>query len=99
MAGHDTGMWIGYALAVDYPDRVACLAVAEAAVPGLSGSPPLFGSRAANDRLWHFTFNRLDRRGASHRCRGREHDETGRGRGPQLRFPQMSRLLRPRVVL
>jgi len=54
VAGHDTGMWIGYALAADYPDRVACLAVAEAAVPGLSGSPPLFGSTAANDRLWHF---------------------------------------------
>src|SRR5262249_2666198 len=33
--------------------------VAEAAMPGVSPSPPLFGSTAANDRLWHFAFNRL----------------------------------------
>ncbi len=59
VAGHDTGMWIGYALAADYPDRVACLAVAEAAMPGVSPSPPLFGSTQANDGLWHFAFNRL----------------------------------------
>jgi len=59
VAGHDTGMWISYALAADYPDRVARLAVAEAAMPGVSPSPPLFGSTAANDRLWHFAFNRL----------------------------------------
>jgi pimeloyl-ACP methyl ester carboxylesterase len=59
VAGHDTGLWIGYALAADYPDRVDRLAVAEAAMPGVSPSPPLFGSTAANDRLWHFAFNRL----------------------------------------
>ena len=59
VAGHDTGMWIGYALAADHPDRVACLAVAEAAMPGVSPSPPLFGSTQGNDRLWHFAFNRL----------------------------------------
>ena len=46
-------------MAADYPDRVARLAVAEAAMPGVSPSPPLFGSTAANDRLWHFAFNRL----------------------------------------
>ena len=59
VAGHDTGMWIGYALAADHPHRVDHLAVAEAAMPGVSPSPPLFGSTAANDRLWHFAFNRL----------------------------------------
>jgi pimeloyl-ACP methyl ester carboxylesterase len=59
VAGHDTGMWIGYALAADHPGRVTRLAVAEAAMPGVSPSPPLFGSTAANDRLWHFAFNRL----------------------------------------
>ena len=59
VAGHDTGMWIGYALAADHPDRVDRLAVAEAAMPGVSPSPPLFGSTAANDRVWHFAFNRL----------------------------------------
>ncbi|WP_037961549.1 alpha/beta fold hydrolase [Streptomyces violens] len=60
MVGHDVGMWTGYALAADHPDRLDRLALAEAAVPGLSPSPPLFGSREANDRLWHFAFNRLD---------------------------------------
>jgi pimeloyl-ACP methyl ester carboxylesterase len=59
VAGHDTGMWIGYALAADHPGRVGRLAVAEAAMPGVSPSPPLFGSTPANDRLWHFAFNRL----------------------------------------
>jgi len=59
VAGHDTGLWIGYALAADHPDRVARLAVAEAAMPGVSASPPLFGSTQANNQLWHFAFNRL----------------------------------------
>ena len=59
VAGHDTGLWIGYALAADHPDRVDRLAVAEAAMPGVSPSPPLFGPGQANDRLWHFAFNRL----------------------------------------
>jgi pimeloyl-ACP methyl ester carboxylesterase len=54
VVGHDTGMWIGYALAADHPDRVDRLVVAEAAMPGVSPSPPLFGASAANDRLWHF---------------------------------------------
>jgi len=59
VSGHDTGMWIGYAVAADHPSRVDRLAVAEAAMPGVSPSPPLFGSMAANERLWHFAFNRL----------------------------------------
>jgi pimeloyl-ACP methyl ester carboxylesterase len=59
VAGHDTGMWIGCALAADHPDQIDRLAVAEAAMPGVSASPPLFGSAQANDRLWHFAFNRL----------------------------------------
>jgi pimeloyl-ACP methyl ester carboxylesterase len=59
VAGHDTGMWIGYALAADHPGRIDRLAVAEAAMPGVSPSPPLFGPTQANDRLWHFAFNRL----------------------------------------
>src|SRR5215467_13311982 len=32
VAGHDTGMWIGYALAADHPGRIDRLAVAEAAM-------------------------------------------------------------------
>jgi pimeloyl-ACP methyl ester carboxylesterase len=59
MAGHDTGMWIGYALAADHPDRLARLAVAETPLPGLSPSPPLLANAHLNDALWHFAFNRL----------------------------------------
>ena len=59
VAGHDTGMWIGYALAADHPDRVARLAVAETPLPGVSPSPPLFGPARLNNALWHFAFNRL----------------------------------------
>ncbi|MEU7138608.1 alpha/beta hydrolase [Nocardia sp. NPDC046473] len=59
MVGHDIGMWIGYALAADHPDRLDRLAVAEAAIPGLSPEPSLFSSTEANNRLWHFAFNRL----------------------------------------
>src|SRR5215467_15044593 len=59
VAGHDTGMWVGYALAADHPDRVACLALAETPLPGVSPSPPLFANAHLNDALWHFAFNRL----------------------------------------
>jgi pimeloyl-ACP methyl ester carboxylesterase len=59
VAGHDTGMWIGYALAADHPDRVARLAVAETPLPGVSPSPPLFSGAHLNNALWHFAFNRL----------------------------------------
>jgi len=59
VAGHDTGMWIGYALAADHPDRVARLAVAETPLPGVSPSPPLFAPMRLNNALWHFAFNRL----------------------------------------
>jgi pimeloyl-ACP methyl ester carboxylesterase len=59
VAGHDTGMWIGYALAADHPGRVAALAVAETPLPGVSPSPPLFANAHLNNALWHFGFNRL----------------------------------------
>ena len=59
VAGHDVGMWTAYALAADHPEMVERLVVAEAAIPGLSVSPPLLGPGQVNDRLWHFGFNRL----------------------------------------
>jgi pimeloyl-ACP methyl ester carboxylesterase len=59
MAGHDTGMWIGYALAADHPGRLDRLAVAETPLPGVSPSPPLFAPARLNNALWHFAFNRL----------------------------------------
>jgi pimeloyl-ACP methyl ester carboxylesterase len=72
VAGHDTGMPIGYALAADHPDRVECLSVAEAALPGVGDSPAMFGDTAGNNRLWHIPFNRIDELNEQ-LVRGREH--------------------------
>lgn len=59
MVGHDVGMWTGYAMAVDRPERIASVALGEAVVPGLSASPPLLADdRGISDLLWHFAFNR-----------------------------------------
>ena len=58
--GTDTGMPISYALAVDHPDKVERLAVAEAVIAGVTPSPPLIGNKQANDQLWHIPFNRLE---------------------------------------
>lgn len=60
MVGHDTGMWIGYALAADYPERLDRLAVAETPIPGLSPSPPLLSNARLDAQLFHFGFNWLD---------------------------------------
>jgi pimeloyl-ACP methyl ester carboxylesterase len=59
VVGHDTGMPIAYALAADHPERVDHLVVAEAPLPGISTSPPVFGPKWLNDRVWHIGFNRL----------------------------------------
>src|SRR3546814_7392182 len=58
VAGHDIGMWIGFAMAADHADRVKQLAVADAMIPGVTPSPQLFGPAARNNRSWHFAFNR-----------------------------------------
>jgi pimeloyl-ACP methyl ester carboxylesterase len=66
------GMWTAYAAAADHPDRIERLVLAEASIPGVAPSPPLLGPEAANDRLWHFAFNR--KRGLNEELvRGREH--------------------------
>src|SRR5215212_4863116 len=70
--GHDTGLIIGYALAADHPDRVACLALAEIpGPPGVPPGPPLFLPESLNNKLWHIPFNRVDRV-AEQLVRGRE---------------------------
>jgi pimeloyl-ACP methyl ester carboxylesterase len=60
VVGHDLGMWIAYALSADHPQRVSRVAMAEAVVPGLSDSPPLFMPKGAVNRQFHFAFNRLE---------------------------------------
>jgi pimeloyl-ACP methyl ester carboxylesterase len=59
VAGVDTGMLIGYALAADHPGRVARLAVGEAPLPGIGPPAPLILPDQVVDRLWHIPFNQL----------------------------------------
>jgi len=57
--GHDVGMWIAYALAADYPEKVERLAVMEAVLPGLGLNPPFFSSTIQDIKRWQFVFNPL----------------------------------------
>ncbi|WP_018266003.1 alpha/beta fold hydrolase [Methylosinus sp. LW4] len=59
VAGHDVGMWIGYALATDHPEAVERMALTEAVIPGLAPSPPIFVPPSDNIFLWHFLFNQI----------------------------------------
>jgi pimeloyl-ACP methyl ester carboxylesterase len=59
VVGHDIGMWTGYALAADHPDRVGRLAVVDAIIPGVTPTPSFFSPAAVTQRLWHFGFNQL----------------------------------------
>lgn len=59
VAGHDVGMWIGYALASDYPEAVERIALAEAVIPGLAPAPSIFAPPADTIFLWHFMFNQI----------------------------------------
>jgi pimeloyl-ACP methyl ester carboxylesterase len=59
LAGHDVGAWIAYAMAADFPRRVARLALLDGAIPGVSPPPSALAPPAVNNRVWHFGFNRL----------------------------------------
>jgi pimeloyl-ACP methyl ester carboxylesterase len=59
VVGVDTGLIIAYALAADYPDRVARLAVGEAPIPGITPPFPLILPDPLVDRLYHLPFNQL----------------------------------------
>jgi pimeloyl-ACP methyl ester carboxylesterase len=71
IVGHDVGMVIAYALASDHRDRLDRLVVAEAPLPGVASSPPLFVPDSINNRLWHISFNRTTEIN-EHLVRGRE---------------------------
>jgi len=70
--GTDTGMPIAYAVAADHPDRVERLVLAEAPLPGVTPSPPLFLPPLLNARLWHLAFNQLPAEVNEALVRGRE---------------------------
>ena len=57
--GHDIGMWIGYALASDYPADIKKIALTEAVIPGLAPAPSIFIKPQENIFLWHFMFNQV----------------------------------------
>ena len=60
VVGHDLGTWIGYAHAAHWPGDVRRLVVMDAALPGITPSPPPgIPSAEANLKTWHFAFNRL----------------------------------------
>lgn len=60
LAGHDVGMWIAFAMAVDRPDRVKKVALGEAIIPGVFETPPIVcDDGQTNEFLWHHMFNRL----------------------------------------
>ena len=60
MVGHDCGMWVGYAMAADQPERIERIALGEAIIPGVAESPPLIpDERPLNDFLWHNNFCRV----------------------------------------
>ncbi|WP_069352750.1 alpha/beta fold hydrolase [Burkholderia cenocepacia] len=59
MVGHDIGVWTGYVMVADHPERVVRAALGEAIIPGVSPSVPLLvEDRHVSDRMWHFNFNR-----------------------------------------
>ena len=59
MVGHDCGMWVGYAMAADRPERITRIALGEAIIPGVADSPPLLPEdRRMSDFLWHNNFCR-----------------------------------------
>lgn len=57
--GHDIGMWIGYAIASDFPDSVQKLIVTEASIPGVTEFPDLMVPRELIKFRAQFLFNRL----------------------------------------
>ena len=59
VAGVDTGLLIGYALAADHPGRVVRLAVGEARLPGITLPDALIGPDQVIGRLLHIPFNQL----------------------------------------
>ena len=71
--GHDMGARVAYAFAVQYPDRLLSLTVAEAFIEGLAGTAEFWRVAPANARTQHFArFARVDEALARHQGREEE---------------------------
>ena len=65
--GHDIGARVAYAFAVQYPERLLSLTVAEAFIEGLSGTTAFKLAASLNPRTRHFaSFARVDESVAEH---------------------------------
>ncbi len=53
VVGHDIGLMVAYAYAVQFPGETEKLAVMDAFLPGVPGWEPIYN----NPNIWHFRFN------------------------------------------
>ena len=71
--GHDIGARVAYAFAVQYPERLLSLTVAEAFIEGLAGSAEFKRFAPTNPRTQHFArFARVDEALAEHQGKEEE---------------------------
>jgi pimeloyl-ACP methyl ester carboxylesterase len=71
--GHDIGARVAYAFAVQYPERLLSLTVAEAFIEGLAGTAEFKRFAATNPRTQHFArFARVDEALAEHQGKEEE---------------------------
>jgi pimeloyl-ACP methyl ester carboxylesterase len=71
--GHDIGARVAYAFAVQYPERLLSLTVAEAFIEGLAGSAEFKRFAPTNPRTQHFAhFARVDEAVAEHQGKEEE---------------------------
>ena len=71
--GHDIGARVAYAFAVQYPERLLSLTVAEAFIEGLAGSAEFKRFAPTNSRTQHFArFARVDEALAEHQGKEEE---------------------------
>jgi pimeloyl-ACP methyl ester carboxylesterase len=73
VVGHDIGARVAYAFAVQYPERLLSLTLAEAFIEGLAGTAEFRRAAATNPRTQHFArFARVDEAVAEHRGKEEE---------------------------
>ncbi len=73
LVGHDIGMMVAYAFAVDYPKAVEKLILMEAPLPGtLTYDASVATTKVSNQTMWHFFFHNAQNNLAETLTAGRE---------------------------